>query len=142
MDRVTYDALVAALNQNTAMLQALSDEVCALRSEVQALREAGAGFAPSPAQAAPPVPPAQAAPSTRNGYSQSYDEPANGQSASTQTVRRYQIAPGERAKQCKGCQATIYWAKTEAGKNMPVNPDGTPHWENCPARGLFKGGDS
>lgn len=39
---------------------------------------------------------------------------------------------------CKGCQAPIHWVKTEAGKNTPINLDGSPHWANCPKRALFK----
>jgi hypothetical protein len=30
--------------------------------------------------------------------------------------------------------------KTEKGKNMPVDPDGTPHWGTCPKASDFKGG--
>jgi hypothetical protein len=37
-----------------------------------------------------------------------------------------------------GCGATFYWVTTAAGKNMPVNPDGRPHWGTCPAREQFK----
>jgi hypothetical protein len=39
---------------------------------------------------------------------------------------------------CSGCHAHILWIKTAAGKNMPINPDGTPHWVNCPKAKDFK----
>ena len=42
--------------------------------------------------------------------------------------------PGE----CRACGAKIFWQKTEAGKNTPVNPDGTTHWATCPKAELFK----
>jgi len=42
--------------------------------------------------------------------------------------------PGE----CKACGAKIFWQKTKAGKNTPVNEDGVTHWATCPAAELFK----
>ena len=53
-------------------------------------------------------------------------------------VPRYRIPEGERPKKCRGCNATIYWVVTPRGRNMPVNPDGTSHWESCSERSLFK----
>ena len=46
---------------------------------------------------------------------------------------------GDRAI-CRGrnCGATIYWVKTEAGKLMPLNADGSPHWGSCPDVASFK----
>ncbi len=54
---------------------------------------------------------------------------------------RYRIPKGERPKKCKGCGATIYFVLTTAGRIMPVNPDGTPHWGNCAERDLFSQGE-
>jgi len=45
---------------------------------------------------------------------------------------KYEIPEGTPQSACRSCQATIYWVKTPAGKNMPVNPDGEPHWGTCP----------
>jgi len=42
------------------------------------------------------------------------------------------------ASQCKGCQAPMWWVSTKAGKAMPLNPDGTPHWGSCPSVRDFK----
>lgn len=39
---------------------------------------------------------------------------------------------------CRGCKAEIYWIKTPAGKAMPVDPDGTPHWATCERAADFK----
>ena len=39
---------------------------------------------------------------------------------------------------CNGCGETIYWFKTRKGKNMPVNPDLSVHWETCPAASSFR----
>jgi hypothetical protein len=49
----------------------------------------------------------------------------------------YYIPEGERPRKCKGCGATIYFVTTPAGRIMPVNPDGTPHWGDCVGRDLF-----
>lgn len=37
-----------------------------------------------------------------------------------------------RAAACRSCGAEMWWVVTRAGKNMPVNPDDTPHWGTCP----------
>lgn len=42
--------------------------------------------------------------------------------------------PGE----CRGCKAGIWWTVTRAGKNMPINSDGTTHWATCPNVRDFK----
>ena len=42
--------------------------------------------------------------------------------------------------QCRGCQAAMWWIQTKAGKAMPLNPDGTPHWGTCPQARSFKKG--
>ena len=41
---------------------------------------------------------------------------------------------------CKSCRSAIYWVKTENGKNMPINTDGTPHWATCPNAREFRKG--
>lgn len=51
---------------------------------------------------------------------------------------KYEIPEGTRPAKCSGCARAIYWVKTAAGKNMPVDPDGTPHWATCPKREAFK----
>lgn len=51
---------------------------------------------------------------------------------------KYEIPEGTKPAICKGCRQVIYWVKTEAGKNMPVDADGTPHWATCPQRQAFK----
>lgn len=33
---------------------------------------------------------------------------------------------------CRSCDATIYWIKTDKGKNMPLDTSGEPHWQSCP----------
>jgi len=42
------------------------------------------------------------------------------------------------ASQCKGCQSPMWWVTTKTGKAMPLNQDGTPHWEKCPSVRQFK----
>jgi hypothetical protein len=54
--------------------------------------------------------------------------------------QKYEIPEGTRPARCKGCNAEIYWLKTPGKKNMPVDPDGTPHWGSCPKRDQFKKG--
>ncbi len=39
---------------------------------------------------------------------------------------------------CSGCGAMVYWFATRAGKDTPVNMDGTTHWATCPQRERFK----
>lgn len=51
---------------------------------------------------------------------------------------RWSIPQGTAPKTCKGCGALIYWAETSAGKRMPLNPDGTSHFANCPKAGDFR----
>ena len=54
---------------------------------------------------------------------------------------KFTIPPGTRHSFCKGCHLDIYWIKTERGKNMPCDPDGTPHWATCNKAGDFKPGN-
>lgn len=37
-----------------------------------------------------------------------------------------------------GCGAPILWAATKNGGKMPLNPDGTVHWQNCPHARNFR----
>lgn len=60
----------------------------------------------------------------------------------TMEILNYDIPAGARPVVCKGegCKQTIYWIETDAGKRMPVNADGSPHWGTCPDAGRFKKG--
>ena len=40
--------------------------------------------------------------------------------------------------ECRGCNALIYWIRTEKGKAMPVNPDGVSHFATCPDAKEFR----
>ena len=51
---------------------------------------------------------------------------------------KYSIPDYIKPKKCKGCGAKIFWIKTQKGKYMPVDPDGTPHWATCPVANDFK----
>ena len=51
---------------------------------------------------------------------------------------KFVIPPGTDPSRCRGCQAQIFWIKTEAGKNMPLDPDGIPHWATCPKADQFR----
>jgi hypothetical protein len=51
---------------------------------------------------------------------------------------KYEIPSGTPAAACKGCGAAIAWVKTPAGRAMPVDADGTPHWATCPQAPQFK----
>jgi hypothetical protein len=53
---------------------------------------------------------------------------------------RYVIPPHTRTVLCKGsgCLRPICWLATAGGKKMPVNPDGSPHWSDCPDSKEFK----
>lgn len=39
---------------------------------------------------------------------------------------------------CKSCGVPINWVKTKAGKFMPLELNGTPHWATCPDAKKFK----
>lgn len=51
---------------------------------------------------------------------------------------KYDVPAGDPGKPCRGCGHNIHWIKTRAGAWMPINWDGTPHWETCPSRDQFK----
>ncbi len=45
----------------------------------------------------------------------------------------------ERGTFCKGCNARIFWAITNAGKKMPLDAGSLePHWGTCPVAKHFK----
>lgn len=44
----------------------------------------------------------------------------------------FPIPPDAAITNCRSCDAPIAWIITEAGRSMPVNPDGTSHFINCP----------
>ena len=50
----------------------------------------------------------------------------------------YEIPIGTRLSYCHSCNAAIFWVKTKAGKNMPLDEDGQPHWGSCPNAKDFK----
>jgi len=50
----------------------------------------------------------------------------------------YDIPENTPKSRCRGCHSIIYWVKTPARKNMPVDPDGGPHWATCPKAKDFK----
>lgn len=68
-------------------------------------------------------------------------EPAPEAPPDARPPKRYYIHDGEKPRLCRGCGATIFWATTPRDKKMPVNPDGTSHWETCAERGLFRAED-
>ena len=47
-------------------------------------------------------------------------------------MKTYEIPKGTPQARCRSCEAPIWWVKTERGKNMPVNADGTSHFSSCP----------
>ena len=49
----------------------------------------------------------------------------------------FEIPPGANPTECRGCRAMIYWIKPKE-KAMPVNPDGTSHFSNCPKAAEFR----
>lgn len=41
--------------------------------------------------------------------------------------------PGKCGSESKpGCGAMIIWVTSKNNRPMPLNPDGVPHWANCP----------
>ena len=35
---------------------------------------------------------------------------------------------------CRHCKRPLIWVRTRRGKDVPFNPDCTPHWTTCPSR--------
>ena len=50
------------------------------------------------------------------------------------------VPPGAKSVLCRGpnCQAPIFWVRTQRGRNVPVNTDGSPHRDVCPDRDMFR----
>ena len=46
--------------------------------------------------------------------------------------QRSVIPINARPQKCKTCDARIFWVETDAGKRMPVDPDGSSHFATCP----------
>jgi hypothetical protein len=40
---------------------------------------------------------------------------------------------------CLGCKAEIYMVEHKSRARCPYNPDGSPHWANCPDAPRFRG---
>lgn len=55
-------------------------------------------------------------------------------------IVKIDIPAGTAFIECRSvnCRAMVGFVKTAAGKNMPVDPDGTPHWATCPDSEEFK----
>ncbi len=50
----------------------------------------------------------------------------------------YEIPPNSQGSFCAGCKARIFWAKTEAGKWIPLDTDLKPHFATCPMSQRFR----
>lgn len=50
----------------------------------------------------------------------------------------FEIPKGASPAKCRGCQQKIFWVRMTSEKNMPVNPDGTSHFSNCPKADKFR----
>jgi hypothetical protein len=50
----------------------------------------------------------------------------------------YEIPPDAQASTCRGCEAPIYWVVSPKGRNVPVDEDGTCHFDTCPNADAFK----
>ncbi len=50
------------------------------------------------------------------------------------------VPPGAKSVLCRGpnCQAPIFWVRTQRGRNVPVNLDGSSHRDVCPDRDMFR----
>ena len=51
----------------------------------------------------------------------------------------YPIPEGLEPKPCRSCEADVYWIRTEKGKPMPLDEDGTPHFATCPQGKAWSG---
>ena len=51
---------------------------------------------------------------------------------------KYDVPAGDPGRPCEACGKTIRFVKTEAGKWIPIDWDGTPHWETCPNADDFR----
>ena len=53
---------------------------------------------------------------------------------------KYAVPVGKPGRPCEACGKMLYFVRTAAGKPMPVEADGTPHWGNCTDAERFKKG--
>jgi len=53
---------------------------------------------------------------------------------------KYSVPVGKPGRPCEACGKMLYFVRTAAGKQMPVEADGTPHWGNCTNTERFKKG--
>jgi hypothetical protein len=51
---------------------------------------------------------------------------------------KFPIPEGSRSGICRGCGAKVIWIVTKAGRNMPVDSDGTSHFATCPQAKQFR----
>lgn len=50
----------------------------------------------------------------------------------------FAIPDGTPARSCSTCSAVIFWVVSERGRKMPLDPDGTCHFETCPDAAKFR----
>jgi len=60
--------------------------------------------------------------------------------AGSKTPFRMEVPAGTKSSTCRDCDAQAFWVKTERGKNMLLNPDGTSHFDSCAGREKLPGG--
>lgn len=53
-------------------------------------------------------------------------------------AQKFKIPAGTPKGRCKGCDAEILYVRTDKGGQIPVNPDGTSHFINCPKGDQFR----
>lgn len=55
---------------------------------------------------------------------------------------KFRIPPNTQRSNCSAaeCRKTIFWIVTPGGKKMPVDPDGTSHFDTCVKASKFKPG--
>lgn len=50
------------------------------------------------------------------------------------TPSKWEIPAGTKSSDCRDCKKQAFWVKTDKGKNVLVNPDGTCHFDTCEAK--------
>lgn len=50
------------------------------------------------------------------------------------TPSKWEIPAGTKSSNCRDCQQPAFWVKTDKGKNVLVNPDGSCHFDTCEAK--------
>ena len=66
--------------------------------------------------------------------------PVDAETGDPKPKRRWKVPRNAPESRCSGCGMKIFWIKTVNGKNMPLDPDGTCHFETCPEADQFRGG--